>query len=438
MPRVSKEPNLASKNARAKLAPRAEPYFRTIEHFAPGAPLGLRLGYRRTAAGHASWVAAVYDSEKRKRQYHSLGAADDAPQSGGLSYAEAQSAARAWLDEIKRSRASGYEPKGPYTVSDAIDDYLKHYERRGGKAAGRVRSVADTHIKRADKTLGKTPLGKLTKRSVEEWHREMAEAPARLRSKPGAEKPNVRATDGSPESVRRRRSTANRVLTVLKAALNHAYHEGRAANDAAWRNVKPFREVDAARVRYLSDSECKRLVNATSGNFRALVKAALYTGCRYGEITKLRVVDFNPDARAIHVRLSKGGKSRHVFLDDEGLTFFTQLAAGKPGENLLLSRGGREWRPSEQARPLSEACKAAKIEPAITFHELRHTYASRSVMGGADLIVVARQLGHSDTRMVEKHYGHMAPSHVANTFRSAFGPLGLTIKDNVTPISQAS
>jgi hypothetical protein len=46
--------------------------------------------------------------------------------------------------------------------------------------------------------------------------------------------------------VRSRRSTANRVLTILKAALNYAYHEGHAVSDEAWRKVKPFREVDTA------------------------------------------------------------------------------------------------------------------------------------------------------------------------------------------------
>jgi hypothetical protein len=37
---------------------------------------------------------------------------------------------------------------------------------------------------------------------------------------------------------RTRRSTANRILTVIKAALNHAYHDGKVATDDAWRKVK--------------------------------------------------------------------------------------------------------------------------------------------------------------------------------------------------------
>jgi len=41
--------------------------------------------------------------------------------------------------------------------------------------------------------------------------------------------------------VRARRATANRTLTVLKAALNQAFHESRIASDEAWRKAKPFR-----------------------------------------------------------------------------------------------------------------------------------------------------------------------------------------------------
>jgi hypothetical protein len=46
-------------------------------------------------------------------------------------------------------------------------------------------------------------------------------------------------------------------------------------------------------------------------------------------------------------------------------------------------------------------------------------------MRGVPLAVIAAQLGHADTRMVEKHYGHLSPSYLAETVRTAFGSLGL-------------
>ena len=54
------------------------------------------------------------------------------------------------------------------------------------------------------------------------------------------------------------------------------------------------------------------------------------------------------------------------------------------------------------------------------------------------LAVIAAQLGHSDTRMVEKHYGHLSPGYVADTVRAAFGSLGLVEPSNVVPIAAAA
>jgi hypothetical protein len=55
-------------------------------------------------------------------------------------------------------------------------------------------------------------------------------------------------------------------------------------------------------------------------------------------------------------------------------------------------------------------------------------------MRGVPLAVIASQLGHADTRMVEKHYGHLAPSYVADTVRAAFGTLGIVEPSNILPL----
>ena len=76
------------------------------------------------------------------------------------------------------------------------------------------------------------------------------------------------------------------------------------------------------------------------------------------------------------------------------------------------------WQKSEQARPMAEACTNGKIKPPISFHILRHTWASLAAMNGTPLLVVAKNLGHADTRMVERHYGHLAPSFIADAIRA--------------------
>jgi integrase len=150
------------------------------------------------------------------------------------------------------------------------------------------------------------------------------------------------------------------------------------------------------------------------------------TGCRYGELTGLRVSDFNATARKITVRLSKSGKARHVALNDEGCKFFASLTADRAPRDLIFCRGdGGTWGVSHQQRPLVEASKVAKLDPAISFHILRHTYASALAMKGVPMGVIAAQLGHSDTRMTEKHYAHLAPSYVADTVQAMLPDLGI-------------
>jgi integrase len=145
----------------------------------------------------------------------------------------------------------------------------------------------------------------------------MAASPAQSRPKAG--KPRFKAAPTTEEGIRARQAPANRVLSMRKAAFNHAYDEEHVANLDAWgRKLKPFKRVDTARVRYLTVAQAERLLNACDADFRPLVRAALELGCRYSELAKLEVQDFNPDANTVTIRKSKSGKARHVMLTPEG------------------------------------------------------------------------------------------------------------------------
>lgn len=89
---------------------------------------------------------------------------------------------------------------------------------------------------------------------------------------------------------------------------------------------------------------------------------------RYGEITRLRALDVNKEVGNVTVAVSKSGKPRHIYLTDEGRTFFEHAAVGRPGTDLLFVReDGEAWGKSHQFRPLREACAAARIEPPYRF-----------------------------------------------------------------------
>jgi integrase len=425
MPRTIQNPKINTRSARTRLSLRREPYWTVISE-------GCALGYRRGLKG-GTWVARFRD-ETGRQHYESLGAADDARDPDNVTvhaFAQAQTKARDFFDRKAREIAGSVElGDRPITVADALTLYQAAYLRRGGKALNRIESAVRTYIL---PELCAAKVAKLTRRRLEQWQDSIARSPARVRTRKN-EPQRFRAIPASSEDSRRRRSTANRVLTILKAALNHCRHEGLVSSGDAWQQVKAFREVDSARLRYLSDDEARRLVNACRPDFRILVTAALLTGCRFGELTTAVTEDFNADSGTLLIRRSKSGKPRRVFLSDEGSRFFAQHSVGKnPGALLFTKANRRPWSASDQQRPILSASLAALTEP-VTFHGLRHTYASRLAMKGVPLPVIAAQLGHSDTRMVEKHYGHLAPNYVADTVRNAFGSLNIVDLGNVVPL----
>jgi integrase len=428
MARTIRNAKLDTRSARIKITPRREPYWVVISK-------GCALGYRRGGNG-GTWIARLRD-DTGKQHYESLGASDDARDPDGLTvfdYAQAQEMVRAFALRKARELAGHDQAQaGPYKVARALDDYFADRERHGSKGVAIARMAAALRIK---PTLGDVELAKLTTRRLRDWHTGLANAPKLARA---GKRTKVRKTVAidpkDAEGVRARRSTANRILTILKAALNYAFQEGHVANDEPWRKVKPFREVDAAVIRFLKEDECRRIVNACDGEFRDLVRGALLTGCRYGELTRMEAGDYNPDAGTVSIRVSKAGKPRHVALTPDGATLFDQLTAGKASAGLIFVRhDGKAWGASHQQRPLEEACKRAGIEPAATFHILRHTYASQLAMRGAPMRVIAAQLGHADTRMTEKHYAHLAPNYVAETVRASLPSLGIVEKSSVMPI----
>lgn len=404
--RSKRDVSLSTPTARARLKalPNRKPHWWFISQ-------GCYLGYRRHAGNSdlGTWCARWYDKVRGVYREQALGTADDkAPANGEdvFTFAQALGKAQAWCEQQERKALGlpGEEEKGPYTVGRCLDDYLAWFEvhRESGST---TRYVIDAHIR---PEFAELEVSRLTAQRVKRWHQELAKKPPRLRSKKG-EGVRFAPMGEDAEAQRRRKATANRVLSILKAALNHAYADGRVASDAGWSSVRPFRRADQPKVRFLDKGEATRLLNSCPADFRSLVEAALLTGCRYGELRRATVSHYRRSSRSLWIPASKSGKERDVFLSDQGVAFFESRVAGRLGADLIFLREDREpWKKSHQHRRMIEVSRLAKLVPPVSFHVLRHTYASHYLMNRGSITGLQAQLGHADPRMTVRQYGHLA------------------------------
>jgi integrase len=428
---------LDSRHARDRLKPRAKPYFKQL---IPGL---LHLGYRRRGSGRGaqgSWLVRLHIGKRpdggSPYKEHKLGFADDFRDADGnkiLDYAQAQKRALEWSDKSDGNREA---PSGPSTVAGIIQNYITGLEHEGRPAAAKfAQKAANLHIL---PVLGAKLVNELSASDYQRWLHNTAEKPAHVRRKKLDTAPAYRRTreaDDPAEAKRRRQATALRTWTVFRAALNAGFRDGKIASDASWRKVRLFKGTDVARLVYLTVDESQRLVNAATVEFRPVIVAALYTGARHSEIANLRCRDFDVDANTLVITRSKSGRPRHVPLSDEAAKFFREISVGRPPAQLMFVRAnGQPWGKGSQDRPMHAACTAARIDPPISFHILRHSYASQLVQNGAPLNAVQELLGHSSSRMTQR-YAHLAPSYVADVVKKTAPLFGFTkSRSKVVPL----
>lgn len=408
--------NIKTKSARAELPARHEPYWIEVDR-------GFHLGYRKAKNG-GTWYARKYNGRTYTKRR--LGLADDNQPADGIVVLDHKQA-RQKADQYGEVLEQFEMPTHPamYTVRHAMKDYLEWF-KASRKAYGPTKQSAEALIL---PKLGNIPLPTITSDHIKNWLQQMATTPPYSKKGhpklPYAKKikTGVLNRSGNPkyryiptpfeewnaEMKRKRKSTANRVLTILKAALNHAWRNEKTTDAGAWQRVIPFKGADTAKVQHLSEQQSRDLVEAASNDFRPMATAALLTGCRYGELCRLEVQHLHDGQ--LFIAQSKTGKPRHVPLSPEGLSFFKALAKGKARDEFLLKHiDGSPWGQSHQVRPMREACAKAGIVPAISFHVLRHTYATlllRSAEShGVSIRYVAALIGDS-VATCEKHYGHV-------------------------------
>lgn len=425
MARTIRNHKIDSASARARLKRQRSVYW------VPLSP-SLAMGYRKQKVGGV-WVAKVTKPCRREK---TIGIADDTSDADGidiLTYSEAQVLTRQFAINAAKPLPSR---SSPITVGEAVDDYLDWAEAESKKSFQAMKYDAEAFIR---PEFGKVEINAIAAADIRNWRNKLGALPPRIRTRRG-EQQRHKSTTQTFDEQRRAKLSANRKLTLLKSILNHAWRENdEVENDTAWRKVQLFPNVRAARQHYLTTDECQRLISASAKDFAFLVEGALHTGCRYSELCRMRVENFDPENASVLVETSKNGKSRHVVLTDTGCQFFSQMVSGlNRSDSIFKKTTGEPWGRSEQIFRVKAAVTAAKIDKPATFHTLRHTYCSHLIMNGAPLAVVAKNAGHSDTRMVEKHYGHLSRDYVSQEIRAKALTLITTESNNERKDIQAT
>jgi len=220
----------------------------------------------------------------------------------------------------------------------------------------------------------------------------------------------------SKEKARTSATTANHLLSTLKRMLNLAVKWELLEKNPAT-NQEKFKEPPQ-RERYLSKDELPRFLSALDeeedGLSVAAIRMLLFTGCRRGEVMSLKWNEVRLDEDCISLLDTKNGRSRMVHLNAWAKEVVEELHENREkevrtaaSEYVFPSRQGtKKGHLFDLRNPFDKACQHAGVEN-FRIHDLRHTFASMAVRGGASLFEVQKLLGHQDIAMTQR-YAHLS------------------------------
>jgi len=222
------------------------------------------------------------------------------------------------------------------------------------------------------------------------------------------------------------RKTIDNHLIVLRRILNLAEE---------WELIESAPRTELYRPRdagfdFLDFEEAERLVAAAAklpardkrdrfsvgeGDWGRMVLLGLKTGMRIGELLALRWPNVHGKARKIHVCEAvtrsvvgspKSGRSREIALSRQAADAL-RAQRHLRGELVFCDLEGGRLTQDQCDKPLRVACERAGLR-RVTWHVLRHSFASHLVMRGVPLKAVQELLGHASMEMTMR-YAHLAP-----------------------------
>jgi len=232
---------------------------------------------------------------------------------------------------------------------------------------------------------------------------------------------HVDSDDDVTEFTRKgaRAHTINFEIAALKTVFNLAIKWGYLKENPT-KQVKKLKVTDAKPVRFLSQEECNRLLEACPADLYPIYYAFLYTGMRKAELENLEWADIDFERRKIRIRRKefwqpKTGE-REIPIGKTLLPLLEKLKQtndkGLQSNFVFPHSDGGKIRLKLREK-LIKIAEQAGIENLTKLHTLRHTFASHLVMSGVDLPTVKKLMGHSDiqTTMI---YAHLAPDHLSD------------------------
>ena len=208
--------------------------------------------------------------------------------------------------------------------------------------------------------------------------------------------------------------TINRELAFLRHCYTMAITWGKATENPV-KKVRFARENNG-RIRMLSLDEESRLLAHCGPQLRPIVLTALHTGFRKSELLSLTWGDIDFRRRVITVRAAyaKNGEARSIPMNDVLTIALKAIRMNATLDGVVFcSRNGTPYKSFRSAFEKAVQ-KGGLID--FTFHDLRHTFASRLVMSGVDLPTVKELLGHKDISMALR-YTHLSTDHKQHAVR---------------------
>jgi integrase len=200
-------------------------------------------------------------------------------------------------------------------------------------------------------------------------------------------------------------ATVVRYLTLLKAVFNRGKRLGLLCENPATRVQAP--KPNNVLVRYLTEVQEARLLEALPARFHPIVVTAIHTGLRQGELLRLTWADVDWTVGVLTIHETKAGERRRVPMNSvvqQGLMNLKSDSIPAPADR-IFPHDHRYLR-----RMFTKAVTAAGLIP-FRFHDLRHTFASRLAMNGANDRTLMALGGWKSPRMLDR-YAHLSPAHL--------------------------